>query len=63
MRFFSLVPAVCGRPEKDCRETMAGVLLRSFTMAGSQADGEGQRNCFLKRLSLGYSLCSTPSCL
>ncbi len=46
MQFFSLVPAVCGRPEKDCRETMAGVLLRSFTMAGSQADGEGQRTAF-----------------
>jgi hypothetical protein len=33
---FSPVPVVCSRPEKDCRETLAGVLLGSFAVVGSQ---------------------------
>jgi hypothetical protein len=32
----SAVPVVCGRPEKDCRETLGGILFRSFAVVGSQ---------------------------
>jgi len=32
----SAVPVVCGRPEKDCRETLDGILFRSFAVVGSQ---------------------------
>jgi hypothetical protein len=31
----------CRQPEKDCREALAGILFRSFTMVGSQV-GKGK---------------------
>jgi len=45
---FSPVPVVCSRPEKDCRETLAGVLLGSFAVVGSQVrEGKMKRKQLL----------------
>jgi hypothetical protein len=45
---FSPVPVVCNRPEKDCRETLAGVLLGSFAVVGSQVrEGKMKRKQLL----------------
>jgi len=45
---FSPVPVVCSRPEKDSRETLAGVLLGSFAVVGSQVrEGKMKRKQLL----------------
>jgi hypothetical protein len=45
---FSPVPVVCSRPEKGCRETLAGVLLGSFAVVGSQVrEGKMRRKQLL----------------
>ncbi len=43
---FHLFLCFFGRPEKDCRGTLAEVLLRSFTVVGSQVKSDDTMNLF-----------------